>query len=226
MMNAVLRRTRTREKTSRHALPLRTWNRRLHFYLGLYFLLFIWLFSISGLLLNHSSWISAISWERRVESTFERVITAPPVGEDVAVARDLMAQLDIVGEINSIDRQAEDGRLRMQVVRPGQVFNIDASPQGGVATVDQIDLNTWGVLDALHKFTGVSITDPTRERDWVMTRIWSIAMDALAIGLIVLVLSGLYLWFRLPTKRTPGLLFLSLGTLTCAIFLFGVIRLL
>jgi len=32
---------------------LEAWNRRLHYYLGLYFLLFLWLFSFTGLLLNH-----------------------------------------------------------------------------------------------------------------------------------------------------------------------------
>ena len=33
---------------------LRTANRRAHYYLGLYFLFFLWLFAFTGLLLNHS----------------------------------------------------------------------------------------------------------------------------------------------------------------------------
>ena len=53
-----------------------TWNRRLHFYLGLYFLLFIWLFSISGLFLNHQ-WSFEEFWPHRQESTFERPIRRP-----------------------------------------------------------------------------------------------------------------------------------------------------
>ncbi|HEX6070876.1 MAG TPA: hypothetical protein VFZ18_13670, partial [Longimicrobiaceae bacterium] len=40
----------------RGSVELRSWTRRLHYYLGLYFLLFIWLFSLTGLLLNHSDW--------------------------------------------------------------------------------------------------------------------------------------------------------------------------
>ena len=35
---------------------LETWNRTFHFYLGLYFLFFLWLFSLSGLMLNHGQW--------------------------------------------------------------------------------------------------------------------------------------------------------------------------
>jgi hypothetical protein len=32
------------------------WNRRLHYYLGLYLLFFSWLFVFTGLLLNHPRW--------------------------------------------------------------------------------------------------------------------------------------------------------------------------
>ena len=32
------------------------WNRRLHYYLGLYLLFFSWLFVLTGLLLNHPRW--------------------------------------------------------------------------------------------------------------------------------------------------------------------------
>jgi hypothetical protein len=32
------------------------WNRRVHYYLGLYLLFFIWLFAFTGVLLNHPRW--------------------------------------------------------------------------------------------------------------------------------------------------------------------------
>ena len=53
------------------------WNRKLHYYLGLYFLFFLWLFALSGLLLNHSSWTFAQFWPNRQVSTFERRDPAP-----------------------------------------------------------------------------------------------------------------------------------------------------
>jgi hypothetical protein len=34
------------------------WNRKLHYYLGLYFLFFLWLFSATGLMLNHQQWFT------------------------------------------------------------------------------------------------------------------------------------------------------------------------
>jgi hypothetical protein len=58
-------------------------------------------------------------------------------------------------------------------------------------------------------------------RDWVLTRIWSLAMDGLSIGLLVLVASGLLLWWRLPQRRAAGIFALTLGLICCAFFLYG-----
>jgi hypothetical protein len=78
-----------------------------------------------------------------------------------------------------------------------------------------------GVMSALHHFTGVSMTDPERQRDWWLTTLWRVAMDAIAAGLIVLVASGLYLWYRLKRKRTLGLVVIAAGLACCGFFLFG-----
>jgi hypothetical protein len=48
------------------------WNRRLHYYLGLYLLFFSWLFAFTGLLLNHPRWQFAQFWPNRAQSTTER----------------------------------------------------------------------------------------------------------------------------------------------------------
>jgi hypothetical protein len=65
------------------------------------------------------------------------------------------------------------------------------------------------------------MADPAKRRDWLLTRIWSAAMDALAIGLIVLVLTGPYQWYGLTSKRHLGLVLLGAGSAVCAFFLFG-----
>ena len=73
----------------------------------------------------------------------------------------------------------------------------------------------------MHTFTGVRINDAKNERDWIVTKIWAWAMDAVAVGLVVMVLSGLVMWFALPAKRGWGLAALGSGTLICGWFLFG-----
>lgn len=204
------------------AARLRRWTRRLHFYLGLYLLVFIWLFAVSGLFLNHPEWkLTHDFWERRQEASFERAIAPPVATADLAIARELMRQLGIAGEVEEIERSPAEDRFSFRLGKPGRSFRVDADLGAGRAKVTRIDLNAWGVLSGLHTFSGVSMTDPGRSRDWVLTAIWSVAMDAVALGLMVLVLSGLYLWYRLQKARLLGLLVLGAGTATCGFFVLG-----
>ena len=198
-----------------------TWNRRGHYYVGLYLFIFTWFFSVSGLILNHSSWRVAQFWKARRETVVERPIRVPSTSSDIGIARDLMQQLAIEGEVGEIKRKPDGSSVELQVVKPGHVYRVAARLDSARATVTTIELNGWGVFDALHKFTGVRMGEPAQTRDWMLTRIWSLAMDALAIGLIALVLSGVYLWLRLKGKRAIGTVALALGVVSCAWFLLG-----
>ena len=46
-------------------------------------------------------------------------------------------------------------------------------------------------------------------------------MDAVAVGLVLMVVSGLYLWIGLTAKRKLGLVVLLAGTFACGFFVFG-----
>ena len=200
---------------------LHGWSRKAHYYLGLYLLLSIWFFAVSGLVLNHAGWKAAQFWERREERTVERAIEVLPASGDLAIAHDLMRQLAIVGEVNETRREADGQRFAFQVVKPGRVWRVEARLDSARARVTAIRLDARGVMDALHKFSGVRMDDATRTRDWWLTRLWSLAMFAVALGLVVLVLSGLWLWWRLVPKRLAGAITLAVGILSCAFFLFG-----
>jgi hypothetical protein len=65
------------------------WNRKLHFYIGLYLLLFLWLFAFTGLLLNHPKWTFKEFWPNRRQWTQAQAIETPH-GGDLEKARDLM----------------------------------------------------------------------------------------------------------------------------------------
>ncbi|GAC1655172.1 MAG: hypothetical protein NVS4B3_19670 [Gemmatimonadaceae bacterium] len=199
----------------------RIWTRKIHNYLGLYLLFFLWLFSISGLVLNHSSWPFTQFWPTRRESTRARPIRRPLSSDDLPAAMDLMRQLAIVGEIGETKRTPDGGRLEFQVVKPGRIVRVRAQLDSARATISETRVNGWGVLDAMHKFTGVRMEDPSRDRHWVVTRMWSLAMDALSLGLVILVASGFYLWYGLPEKRRPGVVAMLLGAACCAFFLYG-----
>jgi hypothetical protein len=56
-----------------------------------------------------------------------------------------------------------------------------------------------------------------------MTTVWVIAMDALAAGLIVMVLGSYYMWWRLKKRKIIGVTVLLAGTASCAIFVLGLL---
>ena len=197
------------------------WNRRLHYYLGLYFLFFIWLFALTGLLLNHGSWQFAEFWQNRKTSKFEREFIAPPSGSPLATAQNIMQQLGVAGEIQWVGNAPSAPRLDFRVTRPGLQYDIKAEVEKRRATVEQIKINCWGTMRALHAFTGVRINDTQNQRDWILTTLWAYSMDAVALGLIVMVLSGVLMWYRTGGNRLAGFLALGSGIVACGWFVVG-----
>jgi hypothetical protein len=199
------------------------WNRKLHFYAGLFLLFFMWLFAFSGLLLNHPTWSFAESWNNRKERNYEREITVPgpEVKGDLGQAHEILRQLGIEGEILWTTTRTNANQFDFQVRRPGHFYFIKADLAQKRVTVRQSDVNLWGVIKVLHTFTGVQMDDPRNSRDWVLTSLWAFSMDAVAAGLTFMVLSSLYMWFELPQKRLLGAVVLGLGSLSCGLFCIG-----
>ncbi len=150
----------------------------LHFYLGLYLLFFIWLFAFTGLLLNHPRWQFAQFWPNRVQRTTEATIAAVTAANDIDRARDVMEQLGIAGEVQWPAAQPANGPFTFQVNRPGLILDVKADLRTGRATVQRTELNGWGVMHALHTFTGAPATDSRNRRDWTLTTVWALSMDA------------------------------------------------
>ncbi len=199
------------------------WNRRLHFHAGLLLLLFLWLFALSGLLLNHPSWSFAESWKNRAEKTVEQALTppGPELGGDLGQAQEIMRQLGIVGEILWTTTRTDPTQFEFQVRRPGHFYFIKVDWKRGLATVRHSQVNLWGVIKVLHTFTGVQMEDARQSRDWALTTLWAFSMDGVAAGLIFMVLSSLYMWWVLPGKRVAGVVALGVGSLACGLFCVG-----
>ena len=197
------------------------WNRRLHYYLGLYLLFFCWLFALTGLLLNHPKWEFAQFWPNRVQTRTEREFRQPEGATDLLRARDLMRQLGIAGEVQWPNVQPPAGPFSFQVSRPGRVVEVRADLATKRATLQQSHVNTWGIVQVLHTFTGVRTTDPLNERDWFLTTVWAVSMDAVALGLVMMVMSSYVMWYRLEAKRRGGIVALLVGCVSCGLLVVG-----
>lgn len=198
------------------------WNARAHYYLGLYLLCFIWLFALTGLLLNHGHWGMAEFQRSRTTSKSEHRVTVPRTGKPLDDARELMRQLGVVGEIQWVGTPAQSNRFDFRVTRPGLNTEVRTDLATGTATLEATKTNGLMIARVLHVFTGVRLNDARNERDWLLTTLWAFSMDAVAAGLLVLIASGLWMWLRTGTRRAGGLVALGAGLLCCAWFLVGV----
>ncbi len=216
-------RSATEPTAARWRVRLERWNRKLHYYAGLFLLFFLWLFAVTGLVLNHPTWSFAESWTKRTETNSERAITAlgPEVKGDLAQAQEIMRQLGIEGDILWTTTRTDTNQFDFQVRRPGHYYFIKADLAQNRVTLRHSTVNLWGVIKVLHVFSGASIDDPRQNRDWALTTVWTYSMDAVAAGLIFMVLSSLYMWWELPQKRLLGVVVLGLGSLICGLFCLG-----
>ena len=76
-------------------IQTQNFNKKLHIYLGLFLVFFIWLFSLSGLILNHGNWKFASFWEERLENKIDfKIHTSVLEGSDLENAHGNIAKQD------------------------------------------------------------------------------------------------------------------------------------
>jgi hypothetical protein len=196
------------------------WNRKIHFYLGLYFVFFLWLFLLTGLLLNHGDWSIARAAVQRREARLERDVVVPTESNDLDRVRDVMRQLNLKGEPD-IPAAQTPGILAFQVGQPRDASQVKVDLATGRASVDHFTNTPIAVFRIFHTFSGSKYNQPETHREWMLTTIWVIAMDGLAVGLIVMVLGSYYMWYRLKRTHTLGWIALVSGFAACAMFFVG-----
>ena len=199
---------------------LEIWNRKLHYYLGLYLLFFLWLFSLTGLMLNHQQWFRDL-YERR-QTSYDTPIEGLAGDTQISRTRDAMRQLNLQGEIDWPAAQPV-GHIDFNVSRPNGSAQVRVDVNAKKAYVREFENGHLHAFQIFHTFSGSRFNQPASQRDWVMTSIWVFAMDALAAGLIVMVLGSYYMWWRLKKRKALGLVILSVGAAGCGVFLLGIL---
>lgn len=200
--------------------PWKKWNEKLHVYLGLYFLVFLWLFAASGLLLNHD-WRWTEFWNQRRQAITEHRISVPDAPTNSGRAADLMRQLGVAGELEWTAAQPRPNQFEFRVSRPGRIVDVKADFARHTATLQEIRVNGWGMLRALHTFNGTRINAPTAERDWWLTKLWTWSMDAVAIGMILLVATSVGLACSRRERWRGSAVALGIGVVLCGFFVLG-----
>ena len=207
-----------REEVPRRSrrMAIEGWNRRLHYYLGLCFLLFIWLFSLTGLLLNHPGWAQHAG-DRRAESKFEKELQIVQGAAPDQQARSIIRQLGIEGELDW-PAAPPPGRLDLNVSRPSDAAQVRVDLASGTAVVQHFENTPFAAFRIFHTFNGSRYNAPLMRREWVWTTVWAVLMDAFAAGLLVMVFGSYYMWYRLKRDHRLGWAVLGAGLACCGLF--------
>ena len=140
-------------------MTLHDLSRKLHIHLGLLLLIFIWLFSLTGLILNHGNWKFASFWEEREESIINFTVPDSVLKNPSPEAR-AMKFLKISGEVQLQQKTSEILEFRVQ--SPGIVNDVHIDLANGSGTKKVLKYNMWGKLRTLHTFNGMNKENPSQ----------------------------------------------------------------
>ena len=169
--------------------------RNTHLLIGLFSFLFVMMYGVSSVQMSHNAWFNL-----KPAVTESQVTLATGITDPRDIARQLMDRGAVRGELTQI----RDSTFR--VIRPGAVHEVNYSPQTGVAMIRTSVAGFLGMLNRIHHVAGLW-------HEYTLINVWGLFVGIISILLIVLALTGIYLWFTIHTERVIGsiLLIVSLG---------------
>jgi hypothetical protein len=178
-------------------------SRWLHIYLSMVSFAIVLFFAVTGLTLNHADWFA--NSEKTIRSTGQMPhewLRAPNNTEP--------AKLEIVEHLRSSNKLhgavsdfcVEDNQISVSFKGPGYTAD---------AFIDR-DTNRYDIVEVRNGFIAV-INDLHKGRD--AGKVWSGLIDASAILLTLVSLTGLLLLFFVYKRRTSGLILAAAATVVC-----------
>ncbi|HEY1341571.1 MAG TPA: PepSY-associated TM helix domain-containing protein [Bryobacteraceae bacterium] len=173
--------------------------RNTHLFLGLFCCLFLLMYGVSAVQMSHNRWFNL----RPTVTTTDAAL--PPNSADARlIARELMDRYTVRGEVSQV--RVAPARVSFSIVRPGTVYQIDYNPATGRTQIRDNHAGFMGMLNRIHHIGGLW-------HDYWLTELWAAFVAVVSIALVVLAITGIYLWFKIHRERVIGaiLLALSLG---------------
>ncbi len=185
---------------SRRKNNLITWNRKIHIYLGLFLLFFIWLFGLSGILLNHH-WEFSDSWPKRKVISYEQTIKISDERDKHTLALEIMNKLDLNGGIVNLRYSADSAMLDFILTKPGTRYDFSTELSTGKLMIKETKLDQWAALRALHTMRNPTQKELDERYRPVLAFLWSLSIDVVSGGLILICMGGWYLRFQASKRR-------------------------
>ena len=166
-------------------------------------------FSITGFTLNHAEWSSGALTQKEVSGTIDVKwlnITAP---DKLNIAEKLREDHSLRGHVDEL--RIDDRECTVMFKAPGYAADAFIDVKTGQYQMTILEEGKLAMMNDLHKgrYSG---------------KAWGILIDAAAILLTVISLSGLGLLFFLKRIRTGGLLVVAAGALILGVAVYITLR--
>ncbi|MBK5293891.1 MAG: PepSY-associated TM helix domain-containing protein [Acidobacteriia bacterium] len=171
---------------------MQRWLRNLHLFAGLFSALMVVQYGVSTMFMSHRNWFG----EPKPETSEASYTVASETATSArALARELMDRHGLNGEL----RQGRDtkGGYELRIALAGIQHDVEYSRATGQARVKTLRRTARQTLTAVHHQGGLQYGH------WV-SNAWGALVGLVSIGLILLGLSGIYLWFKLRQERVVG----------------------
>ncbi len=183
--------------------------RKAHVYCGIALLLPLILFAVSGFILNHR-WALWETWENRQITETQVTVDIAAEGASLDRAQAVLTQLGLKGEISTVVVDVAKNSMQIRAHRPGRVMELKLALDSGSGTLVLTELDFWFVIRNLHTMAGLH-SNLAEKKNWALTRVWSLFMDISAGVMVLLALSGIYMWYGREDTRKSGLAVLTAG---------------
>ena len=176
-----------------------------HLCTGMFCLAFLAMYGWSAVQMAHRKWFGL-----RDSVTEQKYTLVPGLSDVRSVAR----LLPVRGELTGI--RLRGGGFVFTVARPGTVCLIDYAAGTGTVTVQTHESGIGGALNRIHQTQGMW-------HDYRLANLWAAVLGLVSLGLLLLGVTGLYLWFRNRRERLVGSILVAAGS-TLAILLIAWMR--
>ncbi len=159
--------------------------RSLHIYLGSLAMAMFLFIAVTGFLLNHGGRFGSDDPVSRT-ATFSLPVAKATLIDKAKIERELRQALGSPGTLNSFEVEPEE--IRITFKKPGSRIDAVLDRTTGETQVTTEHRGKMGILTDLHKGDNSG-------------RVWSFVIDAAAILLLLVSLTGLVLLLSLPRRR-------------------------
>ncbi len=181
--------------------------RNIHLTLALLALPFLLIYAFSSVQMTHG-------FRQKPQVVESRVTVSSGAGDARKLARELMDRCALRGELQQIFTTPAGNKLR--IVRPGTAYEIDYTSGTGETLIRTSSTGFPGLLSQLHRAAGFW------HQYWLIN-LWSGLVAWTSIAIILLGISGVWMWFARGQDRIIGIILLALN-LGCTLTLLFLIR--